>query len=439
MWRSIPSNSPRISRIGCLQHHQLLLPLGHWTIQPMINCGTCACGDAPEFFRQELLLRMKQVEGVQLHSTCKYCIFVSRKRLTCCLISVCIIEHGSHASPSATKLDDLHKLCMTGIPLPKENGMQNTWQPDEGAGLLWKVSEWENCHGFTMIHFCEPNHQFINGWNHLREQVSQRSACIWSLSRMRQAKSSCHWPCTYCMNVHCRRLRSHPRLRQHGNVPNVFSHMLLQPHCSKIHADMPVLEAALDLTSELLESSHQTILRGESTLSKLDLQTLQSTARLWTLDSRLISLISQTSEVSGVYKEKCQPLISCTKAAMAMALTLGHSQHQGSCCHVPSLDSSWYENMNKTWTKHAMPQCHAMPCHAICIICPYAPCTPKSTGFHQASAEGGQCLQLAAADERLVFRSSSGDGGIEESGDVWRCLEYGGDLVMDPETSVHRF
>jgi hypothetical protein len=116
--------------------------------------------------------------------------------------------------------------------------------------------------------------------------------------------------------------------------------MLLQPHCSKIHADMPVLEAALDLTSELLESSHQTILRGESTLSKLDLQTLQSTARLWTLDSRLISLISQTSEVSGVYKEKCPPLISCTKAAMAMALTLGHSQHQGSCCHVPSLDSS---------------------------------------------------------------------------------------------------
>jgi hypothetical protein len=93
--------------------------------------------------------------------------------------------------------------------------------------------------------------------------------------------------------------------------------------------------------------------------------------------------------------------------------------------------------MNKTCNA-AMP-CNAMPCHAICIICPYAPCTPKSTGFHQASAEGGQCLQLAAADERLVFRSSSGDGGIEESGDVWRCLEYGGDLVMDPETSVHRF
>ena len=40
---------------------------------------------------------------------------------------------------------------------------------------------------------------------------------------------------------------------------------------------------------------------------------------------------------------------------------------------------------------------------------------PKSSeiskiGFHQASAEGGQCLQLAAADERLVFRSSSDHG-----------------------------
>ena len=88
----------------------------------------------------------------------------------------------------------------------------------------------------------------------------------------------------------------------------------------------------------------------------------------------------------------------------------------------------WILHDMKTWTKHEQNmQCrNAMPCHAICIICPYAPCTPKSTGFHQASAEGGQCLQLAAADERLVFRSSSGDGGIEESGDVWRCLEMSG-------------
>ena len=270
------------------------------------------------------------------------------------------------------------------------------------------------------IHSCEPNHQFINGWNHLREQVSQRSACIWSLSRMRQAKSSCHWPCTYCMNVHCRRLRSHPRLRQHGNVPNVFSH-LLQPHCSKIHADMPVLEAALDLTSELLESSHQTILRGESTLSKLGLQTLQSTARLWTLDSRLISLISQTSEVSGVYKEKCQPLISCTKAAMAMALTLGHSQHQGSCCHVPSLDSSWYENMNKTWTKHAMPQCHAMPCHMhympICSLHSKIHRIPPGVGWRRPVPPAGRCGRAPCFSLFLGWRWHRR---------VWRCLEMSG-------------
>ena len=83
--------------------------------------------------------------------------------------------------------------------------------------------------------------------------------------------------------------------------------------------------------------------------------------------------------------------------------------------------------------------CHAMPyaLYAHMLLALQNP--PDSTRHRLKEASASSWPLRTSALFFALPRVTVASKSLEMSGDVWRCLEYGGDLVMDPETSVHRF
>ncbi len=154
-------------------------------------------------------------------------------------------------------------------------------------------------------------------------------------------QSLCHWPCTCCINVHCRRLTSRPWVQQNLCQPK-GSCRKWNPKCYQ--DALQICRLYLTGTQQLPKSAWKNSDRkhfniawrkgGKGGEGENDLHHETSIVNGGTITHKPDCKLSPKKDDATI------PTSRCTKWPRQLGFTLAHNQRQGNCYHVPSSDQA---------------------------------------------------------------------------------------------------